>query len=111
MSEETISRITDKVIEEMTDWQSRPLDRGHFPTEQAAPKRFPGHPVPGPGDRDWTHQMGHSVEATTERFRGPRGAGLAPGRRLSPETGAARSPNTARVCDRLGRWGRVVIYA
>ena len=26
MSRETISRITDKVIEEMTDWQNRPLD-------------------------------------------------------------------------------------
>jgi hypothetical protein len=26
VSKETISRITDKVIEEMTDWCSRPLD-------------------------------------------------------------------------------------
>jgi transposase-like protein len=26
VSKETISRITDKVIEEMTDWQNRPLD-------------------------------------------------------------------------------------
>lgn len=27
MSKETISRITDQVIEEMTDWQNRPLDQ------------------------------------------------------------------------------------
>ena len=27
VSKETISRITDKVVEEMTDWASRPLDR------------------------------------------------------------------------------------
>jgi putative transposase len=27
VSKETISRITDKVIEEMTEWQNRPLDR------------------------------------------------------------------------------------
>ena len=26
VSKETISRITDKVIEEMTDWSNRPLD-------------------------------------------------------------------------------------
>jgi transposase-like protein len=26
VSKETISRITGKVIEEMTDWQNRPLD-------------------------------------------------------------------------------------
>jgi transposase-like protein len=31
VSKETISRITDKVIEEMTDWQQRPLDEGRFP--------------------------------------------------------------------------------
>lgn len=30
VSKDTISRITDKVIEEMTDWQNRPLDRGRF---------------------------------------------------------------------------------
>ncbi len=27
VSKDTISRITDKVIEEMTHWQNRPLDR------------------------------------------------------------------------------------
>jgi transposase-like protein len=27
VSKETISRITDKVIDEMTEWQNRPLDR------------------------------------------------------------------------------------
>jgi putative transposase len=31
VSRETISRITDKVIEEMTDWAHRPLDAGRFP--------------------------------------------------------------------------------
>ena len=30
MSKDTISRITDKVIEEMTEWQNRPLDPGRF---------------------------------------------------------------------------------
>ena len=30
VSKETISRITDKVIEEMTDWCNRPLDQGRF---------------------------------------------------------------------------------
>jgi putative transposase len=31
VSRETISRITDKVIEEMTDWQNRPLDPACMP--------------------------------------------------------------------------------
>ena len=31
VSKDTISRITDKVIEEMTEWCHRPLDRGRFP--------------------------------------------------------------------------------
>jgi transposase-like protein len=30
VSKDTISRITDKVVEEMTEWRSRPLDRGGF---------------------------------------------------------------------------------
>jgi transposase-like protein len=30
VSKDTISRITDKVVEEMTEWRSRPLDRGRF---------------------------------------------------------------------------------
>jgi transposase-like protein len=32
VSRDTISRITDKVIEEMTEWRNRPLDRGRFPS-------------------------------------------------------------------------------
>jgi putative transposase len=28
VSKDTISRITDKVIEDMTEWRHRPLDRG-----------------------------------------------------------------------------------
>jgi putative transposase len=31
ISKETISRITDKVVAEMTEWSSRPLDAGRFP--------------------------------------------------------------------------------
>jgi transposase-like protein len=31
VSKETISRITDKVIEKMTEWRNRPLDRGRIP--------------------------------------------------------------------------------
>jgi putative transposase len=30
VSEDTISRITDKVVEEMSEWSNRPLDRGRF---------------------------------------------------------------------------------
>ncbi len=30
VSKETISRITDEVVEEMQTWQSRPLDCGNF---------------------------------------------------------------------------------
>ena len=29
VSKDTISRITDKVVAEMTEWQTRPLDRGN----------------------------------------------------------------------------------
>jgi putative transposase len=35
VSKETISRITDKVIEEMTDWANRPLEQGRFLTNEA----------------------------------------------------------------------------
>jgi transposase-like protein len=31
VSKETVSRITDRVLEEMTAWQNRPLDEGRFP--------------------------------------------------------------------------------
>lgn len=37
VSKDTISRITDKVIEEMTEWQNRPLDRGRIPLVVANP--------------------------------------------------------------------------
>jgi hypothetical protein len=30
VGKDTISRITDKVLEEMTEWCQRPLDRGRF---------------------------------------------------------------------------------
>ena len=35
VSRDTISRITDKVIEEMTEWQNRPLDAGQIPANVA----------------------------------------------------------------------------
>jgi putative transposase len=37
VSKDTISRITDKVIEEMTEWQNRPLDAGRSPVIVANP--------------------------------------------------------------------------
>jgi putative transposase len=37
VSKETISRITDKVLEEMNDWQNRPLDQAWFLTVVANP--------------------------------------------------------------------------
>jgi putative transposase len=30
VSKETVSRITDRVVEEMSDWSVRPLDEGQF---------------------------------------------------------------------------------
>lgn len=39
VSKETISRITDKVIEEMQAWQTRPLDERQFLTVVANPER------------------------------------------------------------------------
>ncbi len=38
VSKDTISRITDKVIGEMAEWQTRPLDRGRFPVIVANPE-------------------------------------------------------------------------
>jgi putative transposase len=35
VSRDTISRITDKVLEELTEWQNRPLDAGRIPTNVA----------------------------------------------------------------------------
>jgi hypothetical protein len=39
VSKDTISRITEKVIGEMTEWQNRPLDRGQCLTVVANPDR------------------------------------------------------------------------
>ena len=39
VSRDTISRITDKVLEEMTEWQNRPLDAGQIPVVVANPER------------------------------------------------------------------------
>ena len=37
VSKDTITRITDKVLEEMATWWSRPLERGRFPANEANP--------------------------------------------------------------------------
>ena len=37
VSKDTISRITGRVVEEMNEWMSRPLDSGRFPLIEANP--------------------------------------------------------------------------
>jgi transposase-like protein len=37
VSKQTISTITDKVIEGMAEWQNRPLDPGRIPSVNATP--------------------------------------------------------------------------
>jgi putative transposase len=37
VSPETVSKITDQVLEEMTAWMNRPLDEGRFPLIVANP--------------------------------------------------------------------------
>ncbi|WP_256370692.1 transposase [Micromonospora sp. KC723] len=39
VSRQTISTITDKVVEGMAEWQNRPLDPGRFPANVANPER------------------------------------------------------------------------
>ena len=38
IAKDTISRISDRVIEEMTEWLHRPLDEGRFPVILANPE-------------------------------------------------------------------------
>jgi hypothetical protein len=38
VSRETVSKITDQVLEEMTAWMCRPLDEGRFPLVVANPE-------------------------------------------------------------------------
>ena len=38
VSKDTISRITDRVLEEMAAWVNRPLERGRFPLVVANPE-------------------------------------------------------------------------
>jgi transposase-like protein len=38
VSRETVSKITDQVLEEMGAWMSRPLDEGRFPLVVANPE-------------------------------------------------------------------------
>jgi putative transposase len=47
VSKDTISRITDKVVEEMAEWRNRPLDRGRIPLV-----------VANPDLRDWQCHVG-----------------------------------------------------
>src|SRR3954462_5264950 len=47
VSKETISRITDKVLEEMNDWAARPLDERQFLTVVANPDERIRDGVPG----------------------------------------------------------------
>ena len=47
VSKETISRITDKVIEEMNDWAVRPLEGGRIPVVVANPDRRVRYAVSG----------------------------------------------------------------
>src|SRR5215213_3162501 len=51
VSKDTISRITDRVVEEMAAWTSRPLERGRFPLVVANPgvKGF-GWPMAAPSE-------------------------------------------------------------
>ncbi|WP_456107179.1 transposase [Peterkaempfera bronchialis] len=37
-TKETVSTITDKVLEAMTEWRTRPLDPGRFPSVDATPE-------------------------------------------------------------------------
>jgi transposase-like protein len=39
VSKDTVSRITDKIVEQMTSWWSRPLERGRFLVIVANPDR------------------------------------------------------------------------
>jgi putative transposase len=43
VSKQTISTITDTVMEGMAEWQNRPLDRGRFPSVVATPERSRTH--------------------------------------------------------------------
>jgi len=46
VSPDLISRVTDAVLEELAEWQSRPLDRGRFPAVVANPE-VEGFACPG----------------------------------------------------------------
>jgi Transposase, Mutator family len=59
VSKETISRITDKVVEEMTDWAVRPLDAGRIPVV-----------VANPGWKDSRCRIGHGTRRRRRRSVG-----------------------------------------
>ncbi|MEY9997236.1 putative transposase [Streptomyces sp. V4I8] len=42
-TKETISTITDKALDSMAEWRTRPLDRGRFPSVVATHGRSPSH--------------------------------------------------------------------
>ncbi len=78
VSKETISRITDKVVAEMTDWAARPLDAVYVAVvidaiqvkirDGQVAKRPVGHPEPRP-DRARPHPMDDAMEARDRRLR------------------------------------------
>ena len=84
VSKETISRITDKVIEEMTDWCSRPLDGVWTGSAGCSPGRTPSRP---PG-RSWTksgrRHAGPPLRQGRLGSRGGRPAAARPGHLARP---------------------------
>jgi hypothetical protein len=73
VSKDTISRITDKVIEEMTEWRNRPLDRGRFlviVANQLAMRWLRHRAMSCRGVRSSRHSRGRSLSSSaTSRIR------------------------------------------
>ena len=75
VSKDTISRITDKVIEEMTEWRNRPLDRWRMPlivANQLAMRCLRHRAMTCSGVRSLRHSRGRSLSSSaTSRRRLP----------------------------------------
>jgi len=78
VSRDTISTITDRVLDGLAEWQSRPLDLhgvrclGRFrpcPIRTGCPRLFSGGCVEGV--RIWTHDPRRAVIAASRRQAGP----------------------------------------
>jgi hypothetical protein len=86
VSGDTISRITDRVVETMVEWQHRPLDRGRFLAVVA------------------NHGMGGARRKSVRTSCGVRSPSTSRGRSLSS---AATRSRSARLCTaRLVRFGK-----